>query len=290
MYIQKIDIKNFRLLKEVTLFLEERTTVIVGRNNSGKTSLTELFRRLLSESPPAFRLEDFSLSVHEDFLKAFLLKEKGREESEIRDALPVIEVKLTVSYDEHASSLGTLADCIIDLNPDCTETIIVIRYQLQDGEIGAFFEDINFDPKAPETLQRRTFFRAIRERVPKLFTTSVLAVDPNDPTNQKALDRVQLQALLHCGFINAQRGLDDKTDKDRDVLGKILEAFFKSAMSDSADPEDRDIAQKLERAVETIQEGIDVDFNEQLNNLLPTFQLFGYPGLSDPRLLTETTI
>jgi putative ATP-dependent endonuclease of the OLD family len=46
MPIQKIEIKNFRLLNEVELSLEKRTTVIVGRNNSGKTSLTELFRRL----------------------------------------------------------------------------------------------------------------------------------------------------------------------------------------------------------------------------------------------------
>lgn len=37
MRVQKIDIKNFRLLQDVSLFLEERTTVIVGRNNSGKT-------------------------------------------------------------------------------------------------------------------------------------------------------------------------------------------------------------------------------------------------------------
>ena len=48
MYIKKVEVKNFRLLKDVTLTLEEKATVIVGRNNSGKTSLTEFFRRLLS--------------------------------------------------------------------------------------------------------------------------------------------------------------------------------------------------------------------------------------------------
>jgi predicted ATP-dependent endonuclease of OLD family len=34
------------------LYIEEQTTVIVGRNNSGKTSLTEFFRRLLEERGP----------------------------------------------------------------------------------------------------------------------------------------------------------------------------------------------------------------------------------------------
>jgi Predicted ATP-dependent endonuclease of the OLD family len=42
MKIKTIQIQNFRLLKNVTLSLEDNTTVIVGRNNSGKTSLTEV--------------------------------------------------------------------------------------------------------------------------------------------------------------------------------------------------------------------------------------------------------
>ena len=61
MLIKHVEIENFRLLRDVALGLEERTTLIVGRNNSGKTSIAELFRRLLSDKSPAFRLEDFSL-------------------------------------------------------------------------------------------------------------------------------------------------------------------------------------------------------------------------------------
>lgn len=72
MHIHKVEIKNFRLLTKVELLFEEKTTVIVGRNNSGKTSLTKLFRRLLGDSTPTFRLEDFSLSAHESFWAVFM--------------------------------------------------------------------------------------------------------------------------------------------------------------------------------------------------------------------------
>jgi len=59
-HIQKLAIKSFRLLEDVELIIEPTTTVIVGRNNSGKTSMTEIFRRLLStDASPSFRLEDF---------------------------------------------------------------------------------------------------------------------------------------------------------------------------------------------------------------------------------------
>ena len=64
MKIKDITVQNFRLLENVELCLEDDTTLIVGRNNSGKTSLTELFRRLLDDRVPRFRFEDFSLGMH----------------------------------------------------------------------------------------------------------------------------------------------------------------------------------------------------------------------------------
>jgi hypothetical protein len=96
--------------------------------------------------------------------------------------------------------------------------------------------------------------------------------------------------VLASGFITAQRGLDDVTNKDRDVLGRVLEALFKSAKSNSADEKDQGVAKQLETAVQGIQTSIDSGFNDQLQQLLPAFNLFGYPGFADPSLLTETTL
>ena len=67
MYLKQIEAKNFRLLHDVKLLLENRTTVIVGRNNSGKTSLTEAIERLLSDASPSFSLEDFSFCCYDQF-------------------------------------------------------------------------------------------------------------------------------------------------------------------------------------------------------------------------------
>ncbi|WP_330958632.1 AAA family ATPase [Burkholderia thailandensis] len=43
MRIAKIKVEGFRLLQDVEIMLESNSTVIVGRNNSGKTSLTDIF-------------------------------------------------------------------------------------------------------------------------------------------------------------------------------------------------------------------------------------------------------
>ena len=96
MKIKGITVQNFRLLENVEICLEDDTTVIVGRNNSGKTSLTELFRRLLDERSLEFRLEDFSLETHERFWEALGLFHSGEEDDIVRQSLPTISVSLMI--------------------------------------------------------------------------------------------------------------------------------------------------------------------------------------------------
>jgi putative ATP-dependent endonuclease of the OLD family len=289
MHIDKVEIENFRLLGDVNLLLEEKSTVIVGRNNSGKTSLTELFRRLLGEGTAAFRLEDFSLSAHDQFWTAF--KADRTDEQNVRGMLPSIKAKITIDYGRDASNVGALGEFIIDLDPASTKAVILIEYALKDGAISTFFKDIpQFDTLRSEAEQKREFCRAIRERIASNFTAAALAVDPSDQNNTKSIEWGTLRALISTGFINAQRGLDDVTHKERDVLGKVLEALLNNARSESATDADRGVATRLEDAVKNIQSSIDTGFNEQLQALLPAFSLFGYPGLANPGLRTETTL
>lgn len=132
-------------------------------------------------------------------------------------------------------------------------------------------------------------FRALGGRMPRAYSSTLEAVDPNDATNRKVLEPKVLAALIQGSFINAQRGLDDDTKREHDVLGKIVEVLFQSALNDPVDPEKRTTAEQLKIAVEDIQNDLHADFNVKLTSLLPTFELFGYPGLSDPGLITETS-
>ena len=50
MKLKKVDIKNFRLLSSVSLNIEDDFTLIVGKNNTGKTSLFEAINIFTSEN------------------------------------------------------------------------------------------------------------------------------------------------------------------------------------------------------------------------------------------------
>jgi putative ATP-dependent endonuclease of OLD family len=117
--IHKVQIKNFRLLADAELALEEKTTVIVGRNNSGKTSLSEVMRRLLEDGSTTFQLEDFSSASYDGFCEAHQAHQADAGEIAVRALLPVIELRLHFRYDPAQPELGPLAPFVIDLDPDC---------------------------------------------------------------------------------------------------------------------------------------------------------------------------
>lgn len=101
---------------------------------------------------------------------------------------------------------------MIDLDPGCTETLAVIRYELKNGQLAQFLENQPNKPLTDET--RILFLRTLREQIPKNFSKKIWAEDPNDPDNRRELQSSALRGLVKTGFINAQRGLDDVTSRD----------------------------------------------------------------------------
>ena len=288
MHLRHVKIKNFRLLADVELDLEDLTTVVVGRNNSGKTSLSEVIRRFLTDGSPVFQLEDFSSVCYEDFCSALDAYRNGLEEEEIRELIPFIELRLSFQYDPVQAQLGPLSPFVIDLDPACSEALVVVRYALKDGQITQFFDDQPTVPLNPES--KIAFFRSMRERIPVDFGVKIWAEDPNDSGNQRQLQPGALKGLVKTGFINAQRGLDDVTSKESDVLAKTVEILFATASSPTADLADKQIADALKEAVQGIQAQIDLNFGNQLQALIPALASFGYPGLGDQELHTETLL
>lgn len=288
MHIHRVTVRNFRLLADVQMVLEDETTLVVGRNNSGKTSLSEAIRRFLVDQNPKFQIEDFSNASYDGFCEALRAKNQGEEDDAIRALIPSIELRLLFRYDPNRPELGPLSEFVIDLDPDCNEALVVACYELRDGAIESLFAD---QPTGELTIgDRLAFFQLLRERVPALFVATIWAEDPNDITNRKQMTVSALRSLLKTGFVNAQRGLDDDTSRDSDVLAKILEGLFTAAKSPTADQADQAVAQALQDAVRDIQQTIEGGFKEEVRKLMPTLQAFGYPGLEGSELETETTL
>ena len=70
MRIKNIQVRCFRLLSNVSINLEDDITLIVGRNNTGKTSLLEVIR-VFTAGEVSLSFEDFSQSSYSIFKELY---------------------------------------------------------------------------------------------------------------------------------------------------------------------------------------------------------------------------
>src|SRR6476620_7285369 len=99
-----------KLLKDTVLFLDEDKkqdlSLLIGRNNSGKTSFIMLFDKFYRDSYK-FNFDDFSISLRDDIFKI--------DDATVIEDLS-IQMILEIKYDEK-DSLENLSDFILDLDP-----------------------------------------------------------------------------------------------------------------------------------------------------------------------------
>lgn len=283
MIINEVRIKNYRLLKNVTMTLDDRSTLVVGRNNTGKTSLAEIFRSFLSGPAPKLKYEDFNQSSLSEFEVALNSLREGNTEEDVRLLIPTIELCLLVDYRSDADSYGVLGDFIIDLDEDVYETKILASYQVKDGGIGNLLEGLDIS-------DRTKYFKDLKESINQNFEAVLYAIEPNNPENRVKLDFNKVKRLIRSEVINAQRGLDDETHNERDVLGKALGNIFNSSSNAGAPEAFQALSGDINNVVEGLQTTVDVDFQEKVKQLLPTLSIFGYPGLQDTELSASTEL
>lgn len=287
--LASVCVEGFRLLERVEIAIEGGATVIVGRNNSGKTSLTEVFDRFLGEQTGRFRLEDFAAAVRPKFIAAKALRDaEGSKPDAVLAELPVIALTLTFSYDEDAGDLGPLSPFVIDLDPDCTTAIARIEYSATLKATPAL---LDFPAPADGENPAEVLFRHLRDAIPKAYAIKTFAIDPTDQSNRRGFEKsAELNALINTGFVRAQRTLDVGKRGDTDVIGKLLNKLFKTANTLTASPDDQLIADGLKASAAELEKVMQGDFDDRLKALLPALNTFGFPSLNDTELRPHTTI
>lgn len=288
MRIQKVRVQGFRLLEDAEIMLEPGSTVIVGRNNSGKTSLTDVFERFAGDGGAKFRLEDFSAATRSGFFEAKELREQGEDPGKVLAAVPTITITMTFAYDTAAPSLGPLSAFIIDLDLDSTIAIAKLEYAPTLSSLQQLLEVAD----TPEGVDPKVhFIRHLKEAIPKAYSVQVSAIDPTDPANVRRFEGTShLAALLQCNLVRAQRTLDHAKHGDADIIGKLLSTLFKTASTPAAAAADQQLAAQLKSSVEGIERQVQSEFDTMLKALLPAMNVLGFPSMNDTELQPETSL
>ena len=84
MKVYKIEIENYRLLKSFSMDLEKELSLVIGKNNTGKTSILSALDKFLSQSDRnKFSFDDFNIEFKKE-LKSNIESDEEFEEEDYK--------------------------------------------------------------------------------------------------------------------------------------------------------------------------------------------------------------
>lgn len=288
MHVSKIRIQNFRLLIDTEVDIDPKTTLIVGRNNTAKTSFFECITRFLSGRPLLFN--DYPLAKRKNFLDTTIKYMNGEVSfEELRQQIELVSIEFTVDYSAAApeESLGALSPFIIDMEEDITTARIRAEYRLTPDEEAFKRSFKNNDFIFQENLQDKDYRNIIVDAFEKLFELKIYAINPANE-NRQIKKLKELQDLFPFYFIPAERTLGED-DKQRDSLANLISDFFDMKKEDW----DEDIFEKIRELRSTIIEAnknIQTHSEKLLSGVVNKAIGFGYPNAEELQLGVMTKL
>lgn len=267
MKIKQLSVTNFRLLDNITINVEDDITLIVGKNNTGKTSLFEVIN-LFFDSKNKITFHDFAFNSYGVFKECYEkfelldgLEEDKRNELEliIIDEIPRITLRIEVEYDKIKDSLINISEFISDLDDAKSDVSILFKFEPKDT--------INllksFDNRQVKEVGLIDW---LNENINSFYTLHVFGGDNLIDDNVLA----KIQSIINFETIQASRKLDDtKMDKNRSLaLG--FSDYYQNINSDNNED-----VENLKNTLKEVSTDLDIKYEKVLEKILEKLKSFG---------------
>lgn len=283
MKLSGISIKNFRRLENVDVDIEDKDTIFVGPNNSGKTSATAVFRCFLGGRD--FKIYDFSVDRMADFEK-FVVSGDPID-------LPEICLDLWFSIDPNSIAFGR----VFTLLPKLSDfTRVGLRLSFGIGDAGKLREQyLAAYPADPAGLHARTLFQYLATddelkrhsivRYASLEEESVqgeeegpnkieILATPLEPDEGRRL----VKHLVKVEFVDAQRNINDDDSSRSNRLSAAFAAYYQKNLEQ---------VEALKEAHQVIDENnrlLTEHYGKQFEPLIGLIKQLGVPSVNDREL------
>jgi predicted ATP-dependent endonuclease of OLD family len=257
MKVSQISIRNFRRLENVTIDVEDRETVFVGPNNSGKTSATAAFRSFVGNRD--FRVHDLSVSRAAD-IHAFV--ESGDETK-----LPRIELDVWFSLDPNSVAFGRAFTLLPQLSDDFRKVGIRLSYGFIDPKKLLAAYNASFPEEDGVRARTMTQYLAIDNNFKRNSQISYFSLEEKDgDTLARALDRDEgrkvFQTLVRLDFVDAQRNIDDEDSNRSNRLSAAFAEFYRKNLEQAR------IAAEANKVIDDNNRNLTDHYKTQFNPLI----------------------
>lgn len=294
MHLSKIKIKNFRLLHNVELNVDLQTTLIVGRNNTAKTSSMHFILKALKNQDLSY--DDYPLSLRKyvsKLLYSFYKNERTFETFVKKLPIPELTFYVDYSAENDEQNLGALSPFIIDVDSSQTTVIIKAKYSfIADEKSLRELLDAHRNKSVHEDIvefDRSALKDDIYKKFSKFFQLQIVAIDPNNKEHFQIKKQAELQNLFPIYSILAERSLDESGEKQTNTLTPLIRSFFAKNCEDL----NKDIVDEVEK-LKTVVDKANKETQKHTNNILSGILVksrgFGYPNAEDLRLNVRTRL
>lgn len=220
MNISTIHIENFRLLKNFSVDLEDSLSLVIGKNNTGKTSFLTFLDKILGSSEAKFKYDDFNLELREQiigFLEEDLPNEKAYS--------PLgINARIQIDY-EDSDNLAEVSKLIMSLDPDDRSIILEFRYELDYKALKGLRNQFESEKQGYNTtcsyLQEN-----LTSHIPPITIRSLSSSDNSVWIDLKK-ENIKLDRIIGFQFVSARR---DVTNREHDkTLSSQTSQIYKKA-------------------------------------------------------------
>lgn len=245
MKIKKIKIENFRLLKKFELDLEDKLSLVIGKNNCGKTSLLAALDKFLNQSDKnKFSIDDFNIDFKKDIIN--IVDDKTID---FENFNPIgIKLKLFIEYTE-SDDLSNISKVMMDLDPANNFIVLGFEYVLTaDGLIKLRVESKEFldkekrkisVKKGTETEPIKDLLYFLKHNHGDYFRIIKKSIEYNTALKQEndkkfidlEIEKIGIKEIINFKFISAKRDVSNK-EADKTLSSQTSTIYKKTEASD----------------------------------------------------------
>ena len=226
-----MEVKNFRLLKDFKLDFKDELSLVIGKNNCGKTSALIILDKILNSSKIIW--EDINLEYQKELYQKIISFDISKQEEV--PSLEAINLRLFIEYNDN-DSYANIQKFMMDLNPD--NNIIVLEF-ISLIPIKKIIELKNIiNEKNIEDF--KSFSKFMSKNFANFFETKKYSRGFDAELNQITRDRSEeidnkdIQKVIKVAGIRADRAVsnDDRNHVLSGLTGKYF-ASYKAARNES---------------------------------------------------------
>ena len=248
MRITKIQIKNFRILQNSIMDFDRDICLLLGRNNTGKTSFMVLIEKFLKNGD--FDFNDFSINLRS---KLFAFDEK----TDVNEL--AIQLIMTLEYDG-SDNLCHLSEFILDLDPECKTVNLLFECSIKKDKLLEGIKNIGTVPVAKFVTNH------IKDYLQKKVYTFSSTDDLKTENRYKLIEKEfkDIEKLIDFEIIHAKRSVSSSEEKSgTKVLSKLTTDYYNQSTINAQDK-----FEEINALISKMDEDLGKSYEKFFNNFL----------------------